>query len=134
MAWAIMLSKHGVIGLVKTLAIELAPYHINVNAVCPTTVDTEMINNQAFYEYFSGGPGPHATRQQVIERMNEMNLLQERNLLKPEDISSVVLWLASEEAQHITRLRLADRRRFLNKVGSREQNEVYSCSFCSNSL
>lgn len=95
-------AKHGVIGLVKTLAIELAPYHINVNAVCPSTVDTGMINNQAFYEYFAGGPGPNATRQQVMERMNEMNLLQESNLLRPEDISSVVLWLASEEAQHIT--------------------------------
>jgi hypothetical protein len=38
----------------------------------------------------------------VIERMNEINLLQERTLLQPEDISAVVLWLASEEAQHIT--------------------------------
>lgn len=41
-------AKHGVIGLVKTLAIELAPYNINVNAVCPTTVDTGIVNNQAF--------------------------------------------------------------------------------------
>ena len=31
-------AKHGMIGLVKTLAIELAPYHVNVNAVCPTTM------------------------------------------------------------------------------------------------
>jgi (+)-trans-carveol dehydrogenase len=108
-------AKHGVIGLVKTLAIELAPYHVNVNAVCPTTVDTEMINNQAFYEYFAGGPGPDATRQHVIERMNEMNLLQERTLLKPEDISSVVLWLASEEAQHITGCALPIDAGFLTK-------------------
>jgi SDR family mycofactocin-dependent oxidoreductase len=95
-------AKHGVLGLVKTLAIELAPYHITVNAVCPTTVDTGMINNQAFYDYFAGGPGQYATREYVIARMNEMNLLQESSLLKPEDISSVVLWLASEEARHIT--------------------------------
>src|SRR5215813_14816879 len=40
-------AKHGVIGLVKTLAIELAPHDINVNAICPTTVDTDMVNNQA---------------------------------------------------------------------------------------
>ena len=95
-------AKHGIIGLVKTLAIELAPHNINVNAVCPTTVDTGMINNQAFFEYFAGGPGPNAKRDYVIERMNEMNLFSNRGLLAPEDVSAVVLWLASEEARHIT--------------------------------
>jgi len=95
-------AKHGVIGLVKTLAIELAPYNINVNAICPTTVDTVMINNQAFYEYFAGGPGPKATREYVTARMNEMNLFRDRGMLAPEDISAAVLWLASEEARHIT--------------------------------
>lgn len=95
-------AKHGVIGLVKTLAIELAPYNINVNAVCPTSVDTGIINNQAFYEYFAGCAGEQANREFVIARMNEMNLLPERGLLAPEDISAVVLWLASEEAKHIT--------------------------------
>jgi NAD(P)-dependent dehydrogenase (short-subunit alcohol dehydrogenase family) len=38
----------------------------------------------------------------VIKRMNEMNLLPERGMLAPEDISAIVLWLASEEARHIT--------------------------------
>ncbi len=95
-------AKHGVIGLVKTLAIELAPYHVNVNAVCPTTVDTRMVNNQAFFEYFAGGPGPHADREYVIARMNELNLFADRGMLAPEDVSAVVLWLASEEARHIT--------------------------------
>ena len=87
---------------IKTLAGELAPYDINVNAVCPTTVDTAMVNNQAFYEYFAGGPEPHATREYVFEHMNEMNLLPERGMLAPGDISAVVLWLASEEARHMT--------------------------------
>lgn len=95
-------AKHGVVGLVKSLAIELAPFNVNVNAVCPTTVDTTMINNQAFYEYFAGGPLPHANRDYVIARMNEMNLFADRGMLGPEDISAAVLWLASEEARHIT--------------------------------
>ncbi len=95
-------AKHGVIGLVKTLAGELAPYHINVNAICPTTVDTGIVNNQAFFEYFVGGPGPQATREYVIERMNAMNLLPERGMLDPEEVSRVVLWLASEEARYLT--------------------------------
>lgn len=95
-------AKHGVIGLVKTLAIELAPYNVNVNAVCPTTVDSNMINNKAFYEYFAGGPGHHANREYVVARMNEMNLFADRGMLAPEDISAVVLWLATEEARHLT--------------------------------
>jgi SDR family mycofactocin-dependent oxidoreductase len=95
-------AKHGVIGLVKTLAIELAPYNINVNAICPTSVDTGIINNQAFYEYFAGSAGEQANREFVISRMNAMNLFPDRGLLPPEDISAVVLWLASEEAKHIT--------------------------------
>ncbi len=97
-----VVAKHGVIGLVKTLAIELAPYNINVNAICPTTVDTGIVNNQAFFEYFAGGPGTNATRDYVVDRMNEMNLFADRGMLAPEDVSAAVLWLASEEARHIT--------------------------------
>jgi (+)-trans-carveol dehydrogenase len=88
--------------IIKTLAIELAPFNINVNAVCPTTVDTDTVNNQAFFEYFAGGPSPNANREYVIARMNEMNLFKDRGMLAPEDVSAAVLWLASEEARHIT--------------------------------
>jgi len=95
-------AKHGVIGLVKTLAIELAPYNINVNAVCPTSVDTMMCRNQMLYDVFAGGPGPEATYEHMLELMNQMNLFSDRNLLPPEDVSKVVLWLASEEARHLT--------------------------------
>src|SRR5438034_8781093 len=95
-------AKHGVLGLVKTLAIELAPYDINVNAVCPTSVDTAMLRNQALYDVFAGDPGPQATEEHMLELMNQMNLFTDRNLLTPEDISTVVLWLASDEARHLT--------------------------------
>ena len=95
-------AKHGVIGLVKTLAIELAPYNINVNAVCPTSVDTTMCRNQALYDAFAGGPGPQATYEHMLELMNQMNLFPDRDLLAPEAVSAAVLWLASEEAGHIT--------------------------------
>ena len=95
-------AKHGVIGLVKTLAIELAPYNINVNAVCPTSVDTAMLSNQALYDVFAGGPGPLATHEHMLDLMNQLNLFPDRDLLPPEDISSVVLWLASDEARHLT--------------------------------
>jgi (+)-trans-carveol dehydrogenase len=95
-------AKHGVLGLVKTLAIELAPYNINVNAVCPTSVDTAMCRNQALYDVFAGGPGPQATQEHMLHLMNQLNLFPDRNLLPPEAISAAVLWLASDEAQHMT--------------------------------
>jgi SDR family mycofactocin-dependent oxidoreductase len=95
-------AKHGVLGLVKTLAIELAPYNINVNAVCPTSVDTAMLRNQALYDVFAGGPGSQATHEHMLELMNQLNLFPDRNLLPPEDVSAVVLWLASDEARHLT--------------------------------
>ncbi len=95
-------AKHGVLGLVKTLAIELAQYDINVNAICPTSVDTAMCNNQALYDIFAGGPGPNATHEYMLQLMNQLNLFPDRNLLPPQAISDVVLWLASEEARHLT--------------------------------
>ena len=95
-------AKHGVLGLVKTLAIELAPYNINVNAVCPTSVDTTMCRNQALYDVFAGGPGLQATYEHMLELMNALNLFPDRNLLPPEAVSAAVLWLASDEARHLT--------------------------------
>jgi SDR family mycofactocin-dependent oxidoreductase len=95
-------AKHGVIGLVKTLAIELAPYNINVNAICPTSIDTVMCRNQALYDVFAGGPGPQATYEHMLTLMNSLNLFTDRNLLEPEAVSAAVMWLASDEARHIT--------------------------------
>ncbi len=95
-------AKHGVLGLIKTLAIELAPYNINVNAICPTSVDTNMCKNQAIYDAFAGGPGPLATYEHMLELTNSINLFPDRDLLPPQAISEVVLWLASDEARHLT--------------------------------
>lgn len=95
-------AKHGVLGLVKTLAIELAPYDINVNAVSPTSVDTVMCRNQALYDVFAGGPGPQATQEHMLELMNQLHLFPDRNLLPPEAVSAAVLWLASDETRHMT--------------------------------
>ncbi|HET7637134.1 MAG TPA: SDR family oxidoreductase, partial [Ktedonobacteraceae bacterium] len=78
------------------------PYNINVNAVCPTSVDTAMCRNQALYDVFAGGPGPQATQEHMLHLMNQLNLFPDRNLLPPEAISAAVLWLASDEAQHMT--------------------------------
>ncbi|HEX6478845.1 MAG TPA: mycofactocin-coupled SDR family oxidoreductase [Ktedonobacteraceae bacterium] len=95
-------AKHGVIGLMKTMAIELAAYNINVNAVCPTSIDTAMCRNQALYDVFAGGPGPQATYEHMLSLMNSLNLFTDRNLIEPEAVSAAVMWLSSDEARHIT--------------------------------
>lgn len=47
-------AKHGVVGLMRTLAMELAPERIRVNSIHPTQVDTDMIQNQSIYSLFTG--------------------------------------------------------------------------------
>jgi len=72
----------------------------------PTTQGLPLVRLRTLgsfvFEYFAGGSGANATRDYVITRMNEMNLFSDRGMLALEDISRVVLWLASDEARHIT--------------------------------
>ncbi|MGY1642293.1 SDR family NAD(P)-dependent oxidoreductase [Geodermatophilus sp. SYSU D00703] len=65
-------AKHGVTGLMRTLAVELAPARIRVNSVHPTTVDTPMVQNPATYEVF-GLPG--ASREEAAEGCKAVNAL-----------------------------------------------------------
>jgi (+)-trans-carveol dehydrogenase len=84
--------KHGVVGLTKALANELAGAWVRVNCVAPTTVETPMIANDAFRQI-----------KDLHEDMNRNghNLL-DVGMVKPEDISSAVAWLCSDEARYVT--------------------------------
>ncbi len=93
-------SKHGVVGLMRALAIELAPYGIRVNTVHPSSVDTPIIKNQAMYTLFSGGK-PDATLEEVRSAFRELNLL-DVPWMEPQAISNAMLWLASDEARYVT--------------------------------
>lgn len=93
-------SKHGVVGLMRTLAIELAPHGIRVNTVHPSSVDTPIIKNQAMYTLFSGG-NPDATLEEVTPAFRDLNLL-DIPWMDPQDISNAMLWLASDDARYVT--------------------------------
>ena len=89
-------AKHGVIGLTQTLAWELAPHDITVNAVCPAAVDTPM----------TGG---------IVEGIDEeMGEIAERSspdpeltdIIQPEDVSAAFMWLSSEDARFVTGIAL----------------------------
>jgi SDR family mycofactocin-dependent oxidoreductase len=95
-------AKHGVVGLMRTLALELAPDMIRVNSVHPTAVDTDMIQNSATYELFAPDlPPAERTKEVLSERFQTLNVLP-IPWVEPIDISNAVLWLASDEARYVT--------------------------------
>ena len=99
-------AKHGVVGLMKTLALELAPDMIRVNSVHPTSVDTDMIQNAATYALFAPDlPEDQRTREVIGERFGAMNVLP-IPWVEAVDISNAVLWLASDESRYVTGLQL----------------------------
>jgi len=106
-------AKHGVVGLMRTLALELAPDMIRVNSVHPTSVNTDMIQNDATYRLFRPdleNPG----RQDMAEAGIVMNVLP-IPWVEPVDISNAVLFLASDEARYITGVTLPVDAGFLDK-------------------
>lgn len=97
-------AKHGVVGLMKVLANELAPHMIRVNTVNPTVVDTDMVQNEAMYNLFvpdAENPG----REQFAEGVTAINALP-IPWTEVRDISNAVLWLASDEARYVTGIML----------------------------
>lgn len=93
-------AKHGVVGLMKVLAQELAPHMIRVNTVNPTTCDTPMMDNDATRGMFRPDL-EHPTRAEAAESMSAYNALP-IPWVEPIDVSNAVLWLASDEARYIT--------------------------------
>jgi len=78
-------SKAGMLGLMRSLAIELAGRKINVNAVAPGTIDTDIISNY--------------TEEMRKKRINEIPL---KRLGHPEDVANACLFLASDLSDYIT--------------------------------
>jgi SDR family mycofactocin-dependent oxidoreductase len=97
-------SKHGVVGLMKTFALELAPHSIRVNSVHPTGVATNMILNDATFKLFKPG-ADHVTQEEAAEVFQTTNALP-IPWVQPVDISNAVLFLASDEARYITGVQL----------------------------
>jgi (+)-trans-carveol dehydrogenase len=93
-------AKHGVVGLMRTLAQELAPHMIRVNSIHPTQVDTPMIMNETAFRLFLPDH-EHPTVEDFAPVSQTMNALP-IPWVEPVDISNAVLFLASDEARYIT--------------------------------
>jgi SDR family mycofactocin-dependent oxidoreductase len=93
-------AKHGVTGLMRTLAVELAPYNIRCNSLHPAIGHTDMTHNEAIYQLFL----PHLdnpSRAEAEEGYATMHALRISGL-EAIDIANMVLFLASDEARYIT--------------------------------
>ncbi|MBA7489626.1 3-oxoacyl-[acyl-carrier-protein] reductase FabG [subsurface metagenome] len=89
-------SKFAVLGLTYTMAIELAPYNITVNAVCPGIVETDMIRREWKWEGDIRGMTPDEVRNEVLGEILLGRLCQ------PEDVAGAVAFLASKDADYLT--------------------------------
>ncbi|MFW0783498.1 mycofactocin-coupled SDR family oxidoreductase [Gordonia sp. CPCC 206044] len=93
-------AKHGIVGLMRTMANELGEYSIRVNTIHPTNVDTRMIQNPGTYGMFAPDD-PEPTQDKAMPGFLSLNTLPVP-WVDPADISNAVLFLASDEARYIT--------------------------------
>lgn len=85
---AYVASKHGVIGLSRTAALEYANEGLRVNSISPGVIDTPMI------ERFTGGDAEALAGLEAMEPMERLG--------SPEEVAAAVVWLCSEDASFIT--------------------------------
>lgn len=93
-------AKHGVVGLMRSLALELAPYMIRANAICPTNVETPMIMNPWMRDLFAGGRAD-ATEQDIVDALSGVNTM-DIPFVQPVDISNAIVYLASDDGRYVT--------------------------------
>ncbi|OBF16230.1 mycofactocin-coupled SDR family oxidoreductase [Mycobacterium sp. ACS4331] len=93
-------AKHGVVGIMRTLAVELGQHMIRVNTVHPTHVNTPLLMNEETYRLFRPdleNPGPDDLAP-ICQSFHVMPI----PWVQPVDISNAVLFLASDEARYVT--------------------------------
>ena len=112
-------SKFGVIGYMKSLAIELGPYEINVNAICPTQMADKSTRPQAAtHPYWDQVTGkPNTTYDEFDEASGRENLFEAGGQPDFGEVAEGVLWLASDRSHLVTGHALPADRGWIAKRG-----------------
>ncbi|MGY1813610.1 mycofactocin-coupled SDR family oxidoreductase [Blastococcus sp. SYSU D00820] len=93
-------AKHGLVGMMRSLANEFGPHSIRFNTVHPSTVDTPMIQNEGLRRVFDPA-NPAPTQESTAAIMQSKHTLPVP-WVEPVDVSNAVLFLASDEARYVT--------------------------------
>jgi (+)-trans-carveol dehydrogenase len=93
-------AKHGVMGLTRSLALDLGPYFVRANAILPSTVNTPMIHNDPSYRLYRPDL-ENPTREEAMAGFYDHNAMP-MPYVEPEDVSAAVLFLASDASRYIT--------------------------------
>ena len=89
-------AKHGVVGLIKGMAVELASSPITVNAVCPGFMETPMLEKSVANIVAKTG----MTRDQARASLAKIN--PQNRFIQPDEVAETVMWLCSPNAGSIT--------------------------------
>ena len=93
-------SKFAVLGLTQASALDLAPHHITVNAVCPGPINTDRMSYWESSEAEAKGISLEDFRSQIVQQAGQNTPLG--RIAESEDVANMVSFLASDDSNFIT--------------------------------
>jgi 3-hydroxybutyrate dehydrogenase len=90
-------AKHGVLGLTKVVALEVAEHNVTSNAICPAYVRTALVEKQIQEQAHRHGISPDDVVRKIMTEPAAI-----RRLLEPEEVAALALYVCSDEAAGIT--------------------------------